>query len=489
MKLSQNNLKLLPAEVEKPLYERRGLKPAIVHIGVGGFHRAHQAFYLDELLNKGLTDWAICGMGVRQADESIYKALKEQDYLYTLLVKHPDGAIRSRIIGAMVDYVFAPENPAVAVARLADEQTKIVSLTITEGGYNFDQNGDFIFDNPDIQRDIHHPEAPKTVFGLFACALKTRYLQGIKPFTVLSCDNIQRNGDVMRKMLLSFTERFDKSLADRIRTDVSFPNSMVDRITPVTMLQDIELLQETTGIEDACPVTCEPFIQWVLEDRFSAGRPVWEQVGVQFVKDIDPYEKMKLRLLNAGHSFLGFTGSLLGYQTIDEAVNNPLICKCLRAFMDKEVTPLLGLIKGVDLDDYKDTLMERFRNPNIRDQLTRICSESSVKLPKFLIPTVKEQLERKGPIHYAVIALAAWRRTLELYAAGKYDYPIQDVMLGELTQAAVHDNPVTFLHLEAIFCDLAQNPRFVDEFINTSKHIRELGIEKTFIQLITNKTI
>jgi mannitol 2-dehydrogenase len=383
----------------------------------------------------------------------------------------------------MVDYVFVPENPALAIAKLADAQTKIVSLTITEGGYNFDQNGDFIFDNPDIQWDIHHPEAPKTVFGLLARALKMRYLNGYEPFTVLSCDNIQHNGDVVRKMLLSFTKRVDKSLAEWIRTNASFPNSMVDRITPVTMPQDIELLREKTGIEDDCPVTCEPFVQWVLEDRFPTGRPVWEKVGAQFVKDIDPYEKMKLRLLNAGHSFLGFVGSLFSYQTIDETINNPLICKCLRAFMDNEVTPLLGHIEGVDLEDYKDNLIERFRNPNIRDQLTRICSESSVKLPKFLIPTVNEQLERNGPVRYAIIALAAWFRTLELYAVGKYDYPIQDAMLDELTQAATDDTPLTFLRLESVFGDLAQNPRFIGEFTDTFNNIREYGIEKTLTNL------
>jgi mannitol 2-dehydrogenase len=480
MKLNQNNLKLLSSGVQATLYNREVLKPFIVHIGVGGFHRAHQAFCLNELLNNGLTDWAICGMGVKPMDKRIYKALKEQDYLYTLIIKHPDGNIRPQVVGAIADYIFVPDSPETAIEKLADPQTKIVSLTITEGGYNFDQNGDFIFDNPDIQWDIHHPNNPKTIFGLLATALKIRMERNIPAFTVLSCDNIRHNGDVVKKMLLSYTDAIDKTLSNRIDANVCFPNSMVDRITPVTTQQDIELLSEKYGIEDACPVTCEPFIQWVLEDNFSCGRPVWEKVGAQFVKDIDPYEKIKLRLLNAGHSFLGFAGSLYGYETIDEAVNNTLIQKCLRTFMDEEVTPLLGKIEGVDLEEYKDNLIERFKNPNIKDQLTRICSESSAKLPKFLIPTVKEQLQNNGPIKYSIIALAAWCRTLELYAKKQYNYPIQDAILTELTQAAVlaaENEPSAFLGITAVFDDLTKQSRLVKEFAKSFNDIRTFGIK------------
>jgi mannitol 2-dehydrogenase len=486
MQLNQNNLKLLPSSVPIPLYNRDNQKPFIVHIGVGGFHRAHQAFYLNELLNKGLTDWTICGMGIKQEDELIYKVLKEQDYLYTLMVKQFDGAIHPRVIGSIVDYIFVPDNHAAAIEKLADPQVKIVSLTITEGGYNFDSNGDFVISNPDIQWDIHHPKMPKTVFGLLAIALKIRMNRNIPAFAVLSCDNIHHNGDITKKMLLSFTDTIDKVLSEWIQANVCFPNSMVDRITPVTTKNDTELLNKQYEIEDACLVTCEPFIQWVLEDNFPNGRPAWEKVGVQFVPNIDPFEKIKIRLLNAGHSFLGLAGSLAGYNTIDESVNDPLLQKSLRTFMDEEVTPVLDEVEGINLTEYKDSLIQRFKNPNIKDQLTRICSESSAKLPKFLIPTIKEQLEGNGPIKYGAFILAAWCYTLELYAKNGYNYPIRDAMLKELTQAALYASeyePLAFLRENVVFDDLAKQPRLANEFTKSFNEIHTFGIQTSLMKL------
>ncbi|MDR0574552.1 MAG: mannitol dehydrogenase family protein [Tannerella sp.] len=487
MRLNQDNLKLLPSGVSVPLYKRDKQKPSIVHIGVGGFHRSHQAFYLDELLNKGLADWTICGMGVKPEDERIYKALKEQDYLYTLMVKHSDGAIRPRVIGSIVDYVFVPDNHVAAIEKLADPQVRIVSLTVTEGGYNFDSNGNFIIGNPDIQWDIHHPERPGTIFGLLAAALKMRKKRNIPAFTVLSCDNIQHNGDAVKKMLLSFTDAIDKVLSEWIQANVCFPNSMVDRITPVTTGSDIELLHKRYGIEDVCPVACEPFIQWALEDHFPNGRPAWEKVGVRFASNIDPFEKMKIRLLNAGHSFLGMTGSLAGYDTIDESVNDPLLQKSLRMFMDEEVTPLLDEVEGINLTGYKDSLIRRFKNSNIKDHLTRICSENSAKLPKFLIPTIKEQLEKNGPIKYGAFILAAWCHTLALYAKNRYHYSIRDAMLDELTQAALYASehePLAFLRERAVFDDLAKQPRLANEFTKSFNAIHSLGI-KTSLKKLT----
>ena len=484
MKLSQNNLKVLPLSIPKPLYDRNGHKQFIVHIGVGGFHRSHQAVYLDKLLNLGLANWAICGMGIKSEDEKMYKALRAQDYLYTLIVKHPDGSIEPRIIGSMVDYIFVPENRSAAIEKMADPQTKIVSLTITEGGYNFDQNGNFILDNPDIQWDIEHPNAPKTVFGLLIAALRMRKERNIPAFTVLSCDNMLHNGDMTRKMLLSFTHAVDHDLLKWIMTHVSFPNSMVDRITPVTTLSDIELLYEKYGIEDAWPVTCEPFTQWALEDHFPNSRPALEQSGVQFVNDIELYEKVKIRLLNAGHSFLGFIGSLSGYNTIDETIGDQLIQQSLRAFMDEEVTPALGAVEGIDLAAYKDSLFQRFSNPNIRDQLVRICSDSSAKLPKFLIPTIQEQLQHDGQIKYGVMVLAAWCHALELYAKGQYGYPIQDAMIDELVQAtsrSTENGVPEFLKTAIIFGALSKQSRFTNEFMKRLNDIRTVGIKEALI--------
>lgn len=485
MKLNQNNLSAFPADVPAPSYERREKERFFVHIGVGGFHRSHQAFYLHELFTKGLSpEWGICGLGIMANDERTCRALREQDYLYTLMIKHPDGTVRPQVVGALVDYVYASGNTAAAVERLADPRTRIVSLTITEGGYNFDQHGAFIFDRPAVRHDLAHPEAPQTVFGLLTAALRLRKERGVPAFTLLSCDNIQHNGDVARRMLLSFAEAADRELAAWIGTHVSFPNSMVDRITPTTTAADVELLKTQFGIEDAVPVTCEPFIQWVLEDRFIAGRPELEQVGVQFVDDIAPYEKVKLRLLNAGHSMLGFTGSLLGYRTIDETVGDPLVGRSLRAFMDEEATPTLGRVDGIDLTWYKDNLFQRFANPNIRDSLTRICSDSSAKLPKFLIPTIEEQLQRGGQIKYTATIVAAWCRTLQLYGEDRYDYAVQDALLGELTAAAAAttDSP-EFLKTAIIFGDLAGNPRFAAEFMARLRDIRTLGIRETLLKL------
>lgn len=487
MKLSQKNLEALPSDIPRPAYDRSGKERFIVHIGVGGFHRAHQAVFLHELLEKGLSsEWAICGLGVMSGDERTCAALREQDFLYTLMIKHPDGAVCPQIIGSLVDYVYAPADPAAAVERLADPRTRIVSLTITEGGYNFDQHGAFIFDTPEIKHDLEHPESPRTVFGLLAAALRLRRERGQRAFTLLSCDNIQHNGDVARRMLLSFAGALDGDLAAWIDTHVCFPNSMVDRITPTTTPADIELLSSRFGIDDALPVTCEPFIQWVLEDDFADSRPALEQAGVQFVEEIAPYEKVKLRLLNAGHSMLGFTGSLLGYRTIDEAVADPLVRDSLRAFMDQEVTPTLGRVDGIDLEGYKANLFRRFANPNIRDQLTRICSDNSAKLPKFLIPTLVEQLACGGPVRYGATIVAAWCRTLELCGQGRYDYPVQDALLDELidrAMATAGSGSPEFLKLPMVFGDLADNARFAGEFMARLEDIRTLGIRDALLKL------
>jgi len=471
MILNQQNFKLLPDSVLRPRYERAALQPAIVHIGVGGFHRSHQAFYLDQLLQQGLTDWGIVGMGLRPADALMTAKLKAQDCLYTLMIKQPDGAVEPHVIGSVIDCIYAPENPLSAIKRLANPQTHIVSLTITEGGYNFDQNGEFIDTEPDVIWDMIHNQSPKTVFGLLANALRMRRDAGLQPFTVLSCDNIQHNGDVARKMLLSFVSITDAPLAEWIDSNVSFPNCMVDRITPVTQPSDIQYLKETVGIEDAVPVVCEPFLQWVLEDRFPAGRPAWEEAGVQFVSDVTPYEKMKLRLLNAGHSFLGFAGSLCGYETIDEAVSDPLLRSALRAFMDEEATPSLDPVVSIDLTEYKDSLLQRFGNPAIRDLLARICSESSAKIPKFLLPTVEYSLANGGSLHYGAFMIAAW------YCLLAKGFAIQDNMQAVLRAAIA--SPVDFLRLESIFGELSHSERFVNVYTDMAQSIQTQGVKET----------
>ena len=485
-KLTLANLPELAGRVPVPTYDRSAVTAGIVHIGVGGFHRSHEAYYTDALMNQ--TDartWGICGVGLREADREMADTLKAQDYLYTLMVKHPDGTIDVRVIGSIIDFMLSRDDPAAVIDKLAHEDTRIVSLTITEGGYNIDSaTGKFMFDNPDVGYDLSHPDSPRLVYGYLTAALKKRRAAGLPPFTVQSCDNIQHNGDVARKGVLAFAEKQDPELAEWISANVRFPNAMVDRITPVTTTPDRERLLSEFGIEDAWPVVCEPFSQWVIEDSFSNGRPAWEEVGAQFVPDVTPYEKMKIRLLNAGHSVLGLLGSLHGFDSVDEAVADPLFARYLRAFMDVEATPVVGEVEGIDLEAYKDSLFERFRNPNMKDSLARICLDSSSKLPKFLIPTINENLAAGGGIDYSALVIAAWcyssdkghnRRGIKLDFVDEMRYELHDA-----AKATDYD-VLSFLRLEPIFGDLVDNDRFTTAY---SAMIKALHLDPDIAKLM-----
>jgi Mannitol-1-phosphate/altronate dehydrogenases len=487
MQLKQQNIKSLHPAVAVAAYERRQLSHAIVHIGVGGFHRAHLAFYQDQLLNAGNSNWAICGIGLRPEDTRMHDVLKQQDCLYTLMVKHPDGQLEPRVIGSITDFILATTHPEKAIAKLADTSTKIVSLTITEGGYNFDQHGKFIENNPHIQWDIQNRQAPKTVFGLLTAALQVRKQNGQKPFTIMSCDNIQNNGDMCKRMLLSFAQLVDADLAAWIDREVAFPNSMVDRITPVTAPADIQKLKQQFDIEDDWPVTCEPFIQWVLEDHFTEGRPPWEQAGVQFVKHIAPYEKMKLRMLNGGHILLSVIGLLYGYRTVDQVLADPDISLLLKRFMITEVMPILDHVEGIDLNAYQKSLIERFSNVNIKDQLTRVASESTAKMPKFLIPTVRDQLSRGGHADKAIFGLAAWCVLFEKAEQPGYEGVLIDEQLAAMKERAIksaNENPMEFLSYGLVFGDLIHNKTFVKTYQRHLDTIRQHGIQLAVKSLI-----
>lgn len=452
-----------------PTYNRNRVKTGFVHIGVGGFHRSHQAYYLHQLLkDEEHSNWGICGVGLREGDRNMATVLKEQDGMYTLITQHPDGNNNCEVIGSIVDYIFAFETPKIAIDRMAHEDTKIVSLTITEGGYNFNPStGAFDFNHTDVQHDLQHPDQPKTVFGFLTAALKKRQAKGLPAFTILSCDNIQHNGDVVRKMLLSFAQRQDPSLFTWIESEVCFPNSMVDRITPVTPKSSITYLNNQYQINDAWPIVCEPYIQWVIEDKFSNGRPPLETLGVQFVPDVTPYEKMKIRLLNAGHSVLGIPGAVHGHATINACMEDEIFASFMRQFMDKEVTPQLGVVDGINLTDYKNSLEERFANPNIKDGVSRICSESSAKLPKFLIPTILENLKNGGSIKYGTFILTAWAYYSDKGVDGN-NQPIEiiDNRKEELHQSAngYASDKLSFLRIPDIFGDLPTNERFISSY-------------------------
>ncbi|CAZ98398.1 mannitol dehydrogenase family protein [Zobellia galactanivorans] len=490
-KLNSTNLSHISERVSVPKYNRSKLKTGIVHVGIGGFHRAHEAFYTDQLLqDESVTDWGICGVALLDFDTKIYNTLKEQDGLYTLIVKELDGTHTRQVIGSIVEYLFAPEAPIKVIEKMASPEVKIITLTITEGGYNYNEaTKKFDFDNPLIQHDLTHPNSPKTIFGYLTQALKLRKDRGLKGCTIQSCDNIQGNGHMAKRMLLTYVSTAAPDLVEWIESHVSFPNAMVDRITPATSEADIINLRETTGIEDAWPVVCEPFKQWVIEDDFIEGRPAWETVGAQFVNNVEPYEKMKLSLLNAGHSVLGILGALLGYDTIDEAVNNPNVRSFLNSYMDVEVSPVLGDLEGIDLSDYKRSLLERFGNINIKDQIDRICSESSAKIPIFILPTVNAQLTENGPIKRAAFVIAAWA----IYSLGKDEkghvLNIKDAMaslISEKAKVAV-ENPKTFLEIESVFGKLKNDSSFVEAYTQAYKNIMDQGVEKCVIAINRNQ--
>lgn len=467
--LNQENLEQIRKHIPVPKFTRPGDKTGIVHIGVGGFHRAHLAYYLNQLKNNGeASGWGICGVGLREADATLHDIFKTQDHLYTLMVKNPNGTMEPEVIGSIVDFKMGTTDAESVIGHMAAAETKIISLTITEGGYNFNPTtGEFNFDNPDIKHELRHPHDPKTVYGFLMAALKIRHDAGLPAVTILSCDNIEHNGDVTRKMLLAFAEAQNADLAAWIAKEVRFPNSMVDRITPVTSQADIETLTQNYGLMDAWPVTCEPFIQWVVEDKFANGRPAFENVGVQFVSDVGPYEKMKLRLLNAGHSVLGLLGALHGHPTINACVEDEVFKNYLRAFLDTEATPILGDIQGIDLSAYKDSLLERFANPNIKDSVGRICSESSAKLPKFLIPTIQENLARGGSIQFATLVIAAWCYYSDKQAdQGGNPLEVIDALKTELHEAAVasEDDPLAFIKQQSLFGDLIKDGRFITTY-------------------------
>ena len=476
MKLANRHLTALSDVLKVPRYDRNSLKTGIVHIGVGGFHRAHQGLVLQKLIELGdAQDWGVCGVGLRKEDKKISQIIDRHDCLYTLITRFPDGKVDTEVMGQLVSFLWAPENKKAVIDRMASPETKIVSMTITEGGYNLRSDGSLDLDHNDIQHDMNNTEDPITIYGYLKAALKIRMERSETPFTIMSCDNIQHNGDVIRKMMLSFLSDEDREFTDWVKQNVTFPNSMVDRITPVTTAAELDFLKGNFDLEDEWPVTCEPFLQWVIEDNFSEGRPDFDRIeGVQFVKDVMPYEKMKIRLLNAGHSLLGIFGALMGIETINECLSNEQLRNILRLFWEKEALPILSEVDGIDLKAYMDTLEERFANPNIQDKVSRICSETSAKLPRFLLPTIQENLEHEGCIGIATLVVASWC----YYCDKQSDWngkPLEiiDVLALDLHRAAkgTEDDVLSFLRVREVFGDLIENRVFTNLY---SKTILEL---------------
>ncbi|MBU6455334.1 MAG: mannitol dehydrogenase family protein [Cyanobacteria bacterium REEB67] len=484
--VSKALLKAGPSLYQIPGYNREAITVGIMHIGVGGFHRSHQALYIDDLLQKhNEKDWAICGVGIMPQDAAMHKALSLQDCLYTL-VEQDNNSASARLIGSLTEYIFGYENPALVFERMADPNIKIVSLTATEGGYCFNQStGALELNHPGIQHDLKNPGSPRTIFGYLAGGLEQRRRAGMPPFTVLSCDNLQGNGHVIRRTLTAFCREISLELARFVETHVSFPNCMVDRITPATTDAQRQYIQDHYGLIDAYPVVSEPFKQWVIEDHFSQGRPPLELVGVQFTNDVAPYEKMKIRLLNATHSAMGYLGYLCGYRYIYEIAQAKEFQPYLQKLMDLEVTPLVPAVPGVNLSDYKGSLMERFSNENIKDQALRICMDGSSKLPKFILPSIKEELERGGPITRLTLCIASWMRFLTGVDEDDQPIPIDDPLAEKLKALALASktDPRPFLAMTEIFGDLGDNKRFVDELTDLLESLYEKGARATLDEI------
>ncbi len=487
MELRDATLPDLPDGVRAPGYDRSALRAGIVHVGVGHFHRAHHALYLDDLFTAGLAhDWAVSGLGVMPGDGALRDALGQQDWLYTLTEKTADGQWDSRVIGAIRGYDYAPADPERAVERLADPATRIVSLTITEGGYDVDNlTGEFVGSSTTVQADLAADRPLSTVFGLVLEAMRRRRAEGLGGLTVMSCDNVQGNGHVASAAFLGFARMKDPAMAAWMEDHLSFPNSMVDRVTPRTVDADRQYLRETYGLVDRWPVTSEPFRQWVIEDRFVAGRPPYEEAGVEIVADVVPYELMKLRLANGTHQALCYFGHLLGYEYVHEAITDPDVRAMLLRYLDEEAVPTLEPITGVDFTAYGRTVLERFGNPQIRDSLTRICEDTSDRIPKFLLPGVFDQLQDGGPVEVCAAVVASWARYAEGVDEKGQPIDVRDPQRDELMRRAQKQrtDPLAFLRNRAIFGDLAERPQFVEPYLRALATFRTGGARAVLRQL------
>jgi mannitol 2-dehydrogenase len=461
-----NNAALTRLPIETPNYDRSSVTVGIAHIGTGHFHRAHQAMYIDRLLQLGLArEWGICGVGVMPGDWTMRDVLTDQDGLYTLVLENPDGTRDAHVIGSIIDYRYAPDDPEAAIELLAAATTRIISLTITEGGY----------------RDADGP-----AFTLITEALARRRGRGIAAPTVVSCDNIENNGEIAGRAVLANAESRDPELAEWVAEHVEFPSSMVDRITPATTLEMAKEVRRDFGVNDRWPVVAEPFTAWVLEDKFADGRPPLEQAGVLLVDDVAPYELMKLRLLNAGHQCLAYFAHLCGFEYVHEAASDPLFAEFLLAYLESEAIPTLPPVPGIDLHEFSRTLVERFSNPGVRDTVARLCAYSSDRIPKWLLPVICDNLASGGSVRVAAAVVASWARYAEGTDEWGEPYEVVDQLADSLVPIArsQHDNPTAFIEITAVFGDLAQQPAFVQAYRWALDSLHTKGARATLEALV-----
>jgi mannitol 2-dehydrogenase len=484
--LNAGTMESLGSTAQLPRYDRSTVTTGIVHMSVGGFHRAHHAMYVDRLMNDGeAMDWGICGVGLLPGDAHMRDVMASQDCLYTLVLKHPGGVWEPRVIGSIVEYLYAPDDPEAVIEKMASPAVRIISLTVTEGGYNIDPvTREFDLGAPAVVRDLHN-DRPATVFGLLTEALARRRARGLKPFTVMSCDNVPSNGHVARTAVTAFARARDPGLGDWVAGHVRFPNSMVDRITPQTTDGDRAAIAQRFGIVDGWPVVAEPFAQWALEDDFCDGRPPYDHAGVQVVDDVEPYELMKLRLLNAGHQALGCLGYLAGYRMLHDVARDPLFVRLVLGYMDREATPTLRPVPGIDLAAYKRELIERFSNDGTGDTVARICAYVSDRIPMFMLPVVRDQLATGGEVGHAAAVVAGWARYAEGIDEEGQPIDIVDNRTDVLRAAARRypADPLAFVRQKDIFGDLADDQRFTAPYVAVLASLHAHGARQTLTHL------
>ena len=487
MKLSNETLRDLPDGIESPTYDRSKLTPGIVHIGLGNFHRAHQAWYLHRLMQQGLAhDWAIIGAGVRAPDAAMRERLLAQDCLTTLIELSPEGT-SAEVIGSMIDYVEIAEGNAPLIAQMADPAIRIVALTVTESGYFVDPvTKGFDAKHPDITHDAANPGTPRTAFGAMVAALKQRRDAGTGPFTGQSCDNLQGNGAILRQTVVSLARMSDPNLADWIDANCTFPNAMVDSIAPATGPNELKLVRDL-GIEDNAPVTHENFRQWVIEDEFCAGRPDWNKAGATFSDDVHSFESMKIRILNGGHQVISNPGEILGVEFISGCMEHPLINTLFRKVAKEEISPQVDAVPGMTPEAYVDLIHRRFSNPRIVDTVRRVAFDGSSRHTGFLLPTLREALKAGTPIEGLALTEALWARMCEGTREDGSEIAPNDPIWDKLNAAAkaARSDPQAWLNQRDLYGDLAEDTRFATAFTKWLQLIWEDGTEaalRTYIQ-------
>lgn len=469
----------LPEPILRPGYDRSNLTAGILHIGVGNFHRGHQAWYLHRLMQQGeALDWAIVGAGVRAGDEAMRQRLKEQDFLSTLIELDPTSS-QAEVIGSMIDFVPVQSRNAALIERMVQSDIRIVSMTVTEGGYFVDSaTGQFDVKHPEIQHDIANPVEPVTAFGSMIQALRKRRDAGMEGFTCMSCDNLQGNGDILKQTILGLATAQDPALAEWIQNHCSFPNSMVDCIVPATTERELGLAK-SMGISDAAPVTHENFRQWVIEDDFCQGRPAWENVGATFTDDVHSFESMKIRILNGGHQVIAVAGELLSVETISGCMEHPLIGKLFEKVARTEIVPHVHAVPGMTPNAYVDLISSRFANPKIVDTTRRVAFDGSSRHPGFILPTIREGLAGGESIEGLALVEALWARMCTGRREDGTSIEPNDPNWAALNEVATRARarPAAWLEQAQIYGDLCQAEPFVSAFENWMNVIATSGVE------------